>query len=132
MTRRVARAAQIGALALALALVPAALAAKGSGGGSGGHHGTSTSRATLTLSPSSVPSGGFFEGSGCGYTQGQQVNVVITSPSSQTFFPTGVDGNGCVAFGAWTSEPGSYSVATYQSGNGGKQSLMASAPLTVY
>jgi hypothetical protein len=33
MTRRIAHAAQIGALVLALALVPAALAAKGGGGG---------------------------------------------------------------------------------------------------
>jgi hypothetical protein len=42
MTRRIAHAAQIGALVLALVLVPAALAAKGGGGG-GGHHGSTTS-----------------------------------------------------------------------------------------
>jgi len=36
MTRRIAHAAQIGAIVLALALVPVALAAKGGGGGNGG------------------------------------------------------------------------------------------------
>ena len=45
MTRRIAHAAQIGALVVALALVPAALAAKGGGGsgggGAGGGKGTS-------------------------------------------------------------------------------------------
>ncbi len=114
-------------LVLVLALVPGAMAGKGRPGGGG-----TTGSATLTVSPTSVPSGGSFQGSGCGYKTGQQANVVITSPSSRTFFPTGVAGNGCVAFGAWTSEAGQYTVAIYQSGNGGKQSLMASAPLTVY
>jgi hypothetical protein len=44
MTRRIAHAAQIGAIVLALALVPAALAAKGGGGGkpSGGSGGSSS------------------------------------------------------------------------------------------
>jgi len=111
---------------LALSLVPVALAGKGHSGGG------STSSATLTLSPSSVPSGGSFSASGCGYRTGQQANVVITSPSSRTFYPIGVDGSGCVAFGASTSEAGQYTVAVYQSGNGGKQSMMASAPLSVY
>jgi len=121
------RFARIAALVLALTLVPAALAGKGHGGG-----GSTSTPATLTVSPTSVPSGGSFQGSGCGYKTGQQANVVITSPSSRTFFPIGVDGSGCVAFGAWTSEAGQYTVAVYQSGNGGKQNLMASAPLTVY
>jgi hypothetical protein len=42
MTRRIARAAQIGALVLALVLVPAALAAKGGGGSGGSTTGSST------------------------------------------------------------------------------------------
>ena len=124
----VVRCAQYAVLVvLALTLVPVALAAKGNGGG-----GSTTSSATLTVSPSSVPSGGSFQGSGCGYRTGQQANVLITSPSSQTFYPIGVDGNGCIAFGGWTSEAGQYTVAIYQSSNGGKQNLMASAPLSVY
>ncbi len=128
MTRKTPaiRFAQYAALVvLALSLVPVALAGKGQSGGS-------TSSATLTVSPGSVPSGGSFQASGCGYRTGQQANVVITSPSSRTFYPIGVDGNGCVAFGASTSEAGQYTVAVYQSSNGGKQNLMASAPLTVY
>jgi len=48
MNRRIAHAAQIGALALALALVPAALAAKGGGGG-GGPTGGTTSGGTISL-----------------------------------------------------------------------------------
>jgi hypothetical protein len=42
MTRRIARAAQIGALVLGLVLVPAALAAKGGGGSGGSTTGSST------------------------------------------------------------------------------------------
>jgi hypothetical protein len=50
MTRRIAHAAQIGALVLALALVPAALAAKTGGGGGGGGHHHSSATYTGTLS----------------------------------------------------------------------------------
>ncbi len=52
MRRRIAHAAQIGALVLALALVPAAFAAKGGGGGkpSGGGGGGS-SNGTINLAP---------------------------------------------------------------------------------
>jgi hypothetical protein len=62
MTRRIAHAAQIVALALALALVPAALAAKGGagGGGGGGHHGgggTTTGGGTIALDTMGSPDG---------------------------------------------------------------------------
>jgi hypothetical protein len=50
MTRRIAHAAQIGALVLALALVPAALAAKGGHGG-GGNSGASGSSSISLASP---------------------------------------------------------------------------------
>ena len=120
------RFAQLFAVVLALTLVPVAFAAKGSHGGGGG----TTTSATLTLTPTSVPSGSDFQGSGCGYTTGQQANLVVTSPSSRMFYPVGVDSRGCVSFGAYTSEPGQYTVAIYQGGH--KQTLMASAPLTVF
>ena len=123
------RFAQIFAVVLALTLVPVAFAAKGGGGGAGGG-GTTNTSATLTLTPTSVASGGSFQGAGCGYTTGQQANLVITSPSSRMFYPIGVDSRGCVSFGSWTSEPGQYTVAIYQGGH--KQTLMASAPLTVF
>jgi len=51
MTRRIAHAAQIGALVLALALVPAALAAKG-----GGHPGGGTSSSSSISLASPLPS----------------------------------------------------------------------------
>jgi hypothetical protein len=106
------------------------LAAPHNGGGKPSHGGGS---ATLTLSPTSVPSGGLFSGTGCGYTIGKQVNVSILSPSSSYFYPTGVDANGCISFGNYASEAGQYTVSTYQALSGGsKQTLMATAPLTVY
>ena len=123
MKKNLSTAAVLGALVLVLALAPVALAARG-------HGGSTTGSAKLVVSPTSVPSGASFQATGCGYATGQQANVVVTSPSSRMFFPTGVDGNGCVSFGAWTSEAGQYTVAVYQGGN--KQTLMASAPLTVY
>jgi len=120
------RVAQFFVVVIALSLVPVALAGKGGGGGGGG----GTTSATLTLSPTSVPSGSSFQGSGCGYTTGQQANLVVASPSSRMFYPIGVDSRGCVAFGAWTGEVGQYTVSIYQGGH--RQTLMASAPLTVY
>jgi hypothetical protein len=120
------RFAQLFAVVLALTLVPVAFAAKGGGGGGG----STTTSATLTLTPTSVASGSSFQGAGCGYTAGQQANLVVTSPSARMFYPIGVDSRGCVSFGAWTSEPGQYTVAIYQGGH--RQTLMASAPLTVY
>jgi hypothetical protein len=50
MNRRIAHAAQIGALVLALALVPAALAAKGGSGGGGTHGGNGTTGGSSSLS----------------------------------------------------------------------------------
>jgi hypothetical protein len=119
----------LAAFALVLAVVPVAFAAKGGKPSGGG--GTTTGAASLTVSPTSVPSGASFSGWGCGYTTGQQANVVVVSPSSRMFFPTGVDSTGCIAFSAWTSEAGQYTIEVYQSG-GRKQILMASAPLSVY
>jgi len=49
MTRRIAHAAQIGAIVLALALVPAALAAKGGGGGKPEGGGSGSSNSSLSL-----------------------------------------------------------------------------------
>jgi hypothetical protein len=129
MKVRVAPVASTATLVLALALAPAALAMKiGDGGGPA----ATTSRASLTLTPTSVASGDLFTGSGCGYVVGKQANVVVTSPTSQTFFPVGVDGGGCIMFRTGTGAPGQYTVQTYQRLKGRKQTLMASASLTVY
>ena len=130
MNDRVAHVASIAALVLALVFAPAALAVKT--GENGGPHATSSSSPSLTLSPTSVASGDVFSGSGCGYVVGKQANVVVTSPSSQTFFPVAVDGSGCIMFRSGTGEPGQYTVQTYQKLKGRKQTLMASASLTVY
>ena len=109
---------------LAAALVPVALAGRGSA------HGSSGADPTLTLSSSSVAAGAPFTASGCGYTQGEPVNVTVDSPSAEYFFSASVDGSGCVFFGWWTSEAGQYTANTYQAGNGNKQVLLASASLS--
>jgi hypothetical protein len=122
---RALRAGFAAVLVMAVAFVPAALA------GRGGTHGSAAAAdPNLTLSAASVAAGDPFQASGCGYTQRQPVNVTIDSPSAEYFFPTAVDRNGCVSFGFWTSEPGQYTVNAYQSGNAGKQTLLASALLT--
>jgi hypothetical protein len=123
MNHRVAQVASIVPLVLALALAPAAIAGKPR---------TASTAATLTLSLSTVASGEVFTASGCGYVVGKQVNVVVTSPTSQTFFPVGVDGGGCIMFRTGTGAAGQYTVKTYQRLNRRKQTLMASAALTVY
>lgn len=130
MNKRVAHVASIVALLLALVLTPAAVAAKS--GENGGRDDSDAVSSRLTLSPTSVASGDVFTGSGCGYVVGKPVNVVVTSPSSQTFFPVGVNDSGCVMFRAGTGEPGQYSVQTFQKLKGRKQTLMGSASLTVY
>ena len=123
MNHHVAQVASIVPLVLALALAPAAIAGKPR---------TASTAATLTLSLSTVASGEVFTASGCGYVVGKQVNVVVTSPTSQTFFPVGVDGGGCIMFRTGTGAAGQYTVKTYQRLNRRKQTLMASAALTVY
>ena len=129
MNKRVAHVASIVALTLALVAAPAALAMKT--GENGGRADPAADSSRLTLSPASVASGDTFTGSGCGYVDGKQVNVVVTSPSSQTFFPAGVTG-GCIMFRAGTGAPGTYTVQTFQKLKGRKQTLMGSASLTVY
>jgi hypothetical protein len=129
MKVRVAHVASTARLVLALVLAPVALAMKI---GAGGGRAATTSVASLALSPTSVASGDLFAGSGCGYVVGKQVNVVVTSLSSQTLFPVGVDGGGCIMFRTRTGAPGQYTMQTYQRLKGRKQTLMASASLTVY
>ena len=129
MKHRVAHVASIAALVLAIGLTPAALAAKG---GNGGPDSSGAASSRLSVSPTSVPSGAVFTGSGCGYVVGKQANVVVSSPSSQTFFPVGVDAGGCIMFQTGTGGPGQYTVQTYQKLKGRKQTLMGSASLTVY
>ena len=131
MNKRVAHVASIAALSVALILAPAALAVK-TGENGGGGPAPSAGGPSLTVSPTSVASGDVFTGSGCGYVVGKQVNVVVTSPTSQTFFPVGVDAATCVMFRTGTGETGQYTVQTYQKLKGRKQTLMATASLTVY
>jgi hypothetical protein len=122
---------------LVLALVPAAgLAAKGGGanpdrGGGKPSGGGSGSSATLTLSPNPVASWSAFWGSGCGYTVGTQVNVVVNSPYWNAGFPVAVDTTGCMHFQFWVDGPGTYGVKTMQNLSGNKQTVLASADLTV-
>jgi hypothetical protein len=120
----------ITALALMLAVVPAAFAAKGGNGsgGQGGAGGTGSS-ATLTLSPNPVSSWSPFWGSGCGYTVGQQVNIVVNSPYWNAGFPVGVDASGCIQFQFWVDGPGTYGVKAMQGTK--KQTVLASASLEV-
>jgi hypothetical protein len=118
--------------ALVLAVVPPALAGKGGGGkpaGPGGGGGAGSS-ASLTLSPSPIASWSPFWGSGCGYTRGQQVNIMVQSPYWNAGFPTGVDTNGCISFQFWVDGPGTYLVKAMQGTR--KQTLLASASLTFY
>lgn len=112
-------------LVLTLVLVPSALA------GRGGNGGATTTSATLTLSPNPVASWSAFWGSGCGYAVGSQVNIVVTSPYWTAGLPVGVDGAGCIRFQFWVDGPGSYGVKAMQQRKGGKQTVLASASLTV-
>lgn len=127
-SRHVVRIALIAAVA-ALILVPTALAAKGGGGKPGGGGGGSASSATLTLSPNPVSSWSAFWGSGCGYTVGQQVNIVVNSPYWDAGFPVGVDANGCIYFQFWVDGPGTYGVKAMQGLR--KQTVLATASLQV-
>jgi hypothetical protein len=120
---------------LVLVLAPVTFAARGGDGANHGNgpggSGGSTSSATLTLSPNPVASWSPFWGTGCGYTVGQQVNIVVNSPYWNAGFPVGVDGNGCIQFQFWVDGPGTYGVKAMQSSNGNKQTVLATADLTV-
>jgi hypothetical protein len=112
-----------------LALAPVALGAKGGNGGSG--QAGSGSSATLTLSPDPVTSWSSFSGSGCGYTVGRQVNIAVNSPYWNAGFPVGVDASGCIRFSFWVDGPGTYGVKAMQNLHGNKQTVLATATLTV-
>jgi hypothetical protein len=97
MTRRIAHAAQIGAIVLALALVPAALAAKPSGGG-GGHRGGSSSL-TLVLVNSSDSLANW----------GDQISFnVSTTATTEPHVNVTCSQNGAVVYGAATGYYASY------------------------
>jgi hypothetical protein len=112
-----------------LALAPVALGAKG--GNRGGGNAGSGSSATLTLSPNPVSTWSSFSGSGCGYTVGKQVNIAVNSPYWNAGFMTGVDADGCMHFSFWVDGPGTYEVKAMQNLNGNKQTVLATATLTV-
>ncbi len=93
MNRRIAHAAQIGALVLALALVPAALAAKGGGGGKpGGSGGTGSSdNISLVLLNSTDGLPNF----------GQQVTFKITTTTTQAYVDATCYQNAAVVYDEW-------------------------------
>jgi hypothetical protein len=91
MTRRIAHAAQIGALVVALVLVPAALAAKG--GGNGGASGPSGSGCSIT--PGQVALDQVWTTSARGLPTSSTVNMILTFPngaSSTTWITVNSDG----------------------------------------
>jgi hypothetical protein len=88
MNRRIAHAAQIGALVLALALVPAALAAKGGNGGGG-----ATSGSGCSISPGQVVLDQVWTVSASGLPS--TVNMIITFPNgAQSIGPITVASGG--------------------------------------
>jgi hypothetical protein len=119
---------------IALALVPVAFAAKGGNGGQGGGGkpgGGSGTSASLSASPNPAPAWSSFQGSGCGYTTGKQVNVNVDSPYWNAGFPVAVDSSGCISFMFWVDGPGTYIVRTSQNLSGTKQTQLASVSLRV-
>jgi hypothetical protein len=123
-TRLLAVAAIFAAL---LALAPVALGAKGANRGSD----NGRSSATLTLSPNSVPSWSTFSAYGCGYTVGKPVNIAVNSVYWRAGFPVGVDADGCISFDWAVDGPGTYEVKAMQNLSGNKQTVLATATLTV-
>jgi hypothetical protein len=100
----------------------------------GGHTTPTTPRASLTVSPNSVPAGGTaYMVSGCGYAAGKDVQVTVKEPGSLVFTSVGADATGCMRIKLWSGNtPGTYTVSTYQSAKaGGKLTLMAAASLSV-
>lgn len=93
MTRRIAHAAQIGALVLALALVPAALAARGhGGGGTTGTGGSSSISQPVMVTDTGTP----------GLSFGDTVTFNIsTTATSQPYVHVLCYQNGALALDSW-------------------------------
>ncbi|MGN6431856.1 MAG: hypothetical protein ACTHNB_14175 [Gaiellaceae bacterium] len=91
MTRRIAHAAQIGALVLALVVVPAALAARGGGkpGGSGAT-GSSTVSEPVLVTDTGTP----------GLSRGDTVTFNVSTPATQPYIHL-VCGGGGVGYDSW-------------------------------
>jgi hypothetical protein len=102
MTRRIARAAQIGALVLALAVVPVALAAKGGNSSSGGK----TSSSTISIAEPLV-----YDANGDGLPNwGDTIRFnVSTTVTTEPFVELDCFQNGVVVYGANTGYFDSYS-----------------------
>jgi len=92
MTRRIAHAAQIGALVLALALVPAALAAKGGhgGGGNTGTSGSSSISQPVMVTDTGTP----------GLSWGDTVTFTFSTTAAQPYIHLVCGGNG-VGYDSW-------------------------------
>jgi hypothetical protein len=124
MTRRIARATQIGALALALVLVPAALAAKGGNGK------PAPSAAWVTASPSPATAGGRLDLEGCGYlVEPVQIRIIHSSGLTETY-GAGVYNTGCFSGYVTAGEAGTYTVEVWQASSP-KLNLKASTTLDV-
>lgn len=75
--------------------------------------------ATVVVSPSPAHVGDSLTFSGCGYTVGEAVTVVVISPQATSFSGANADGNGCFSTaGTWgytAQQAGNYEVDTYTS-----------------
>jgi hypothetical protein len=80
----------------------------------------SASPGLLVVSPSTPQVGDTVTFSGCGYTPGSSVTIIVYSPSAAAFFGAATDSNGCFdtepTENYTADEAGSYEADSYQVG----------------
>ena len=127
MKRNLVLASTIITLALLAASTTPALAGRGGKGGGGG---TTGGNATVYADPDPSAAYSYIRIKGCGYMNDRPVQVNINHGAYMESFNAWVWASGCIDFGFWTAEAGTYELSSYQTVKR-SQVLMGSGQMTV-
>ena len=121
----------VGVLALAVVLfglLPATAVAGGKALGHGGR--TPATSATIGAVPDPSAPYTYIRVQGCGYYNDRTVEVHIEHVGYTEAYAAWVWASGCIDFGLWTAEPGTYTLKAYQTVKRSKV-LMATSTMQV-
>jgi hypothetical protein len=112
----------VAALAFAAVDATPTLAANGKGG-------TSSSSATLIVTPNPTPAYTYVQISGCGYAPGVWVEITVQGPVGLGFTSALSDSTGCISHSWWVGDPFTYTATTYENASSKHPTLMARTTL---
>lgn len=122
---------RLGGVVFSLALFMSVISASSVFAAKGHSGGTSTTSATLSVSPNPAPAYTYVQISGCAYDPGVWVEITVQEPVALGFTSALTDSSGCFSHSWWAGDPYNYTVTTYENASAKNPTLMATTTLVV-